>query len=133
MVRALAALERGSLVLTPQPDAGMTYAAKLTNGDAQVDWALPAGRVHDLIRGLSPFPGAWATIDLGRGPERVKLLRSARGEGAGPPGTLLDEAGTVACGAGAVRLLQVQRAGKGVMAFADFARGARLAPGARFG
>jgi methionyl-tRNA formyltransferase len=129
MVRALAALERGSLVETPQPEAGVTYAAKIAPEETRIDWRRPAAAVHDLVRGLSPFPGAWCEVELGRGPERLRILRSTRADGAGAPGTLLDPDGTVACGEGAVRLLMVQRAGKAPMAFGDFARGARLAPG----
>jgi methionyl-tRNA formyltransferase len=81
---------------------------------------------------LSPFPGAFLEGDFGRGPERAKVLRTARAEGAGVPGTLLDGDGLVACGSGAVRLVTVQRAGGKPMPFADFARGARLTAGARF-
>jgi methionyl-tRNA formyltransferase len=131
MVRAMAALQAGELSAVPQPEDGVAYAAKLTNAETAVDWSRLAGEVHDHIRGLSPFPGAWTGVDLGRGPERLRLLKTERAEGRGEPGTLLDAAGTVACGDGAVRLLTVQRAGKGPMAFADFARGARLAAGAR--
>ena len=131
MARALNDLDRGELKLTPQPDEGVVYAHKLTNEETRVDWARPAEDVHNHIRGLSPFPGAWCEADLGKGPERLRLLRSERSEGSGLPGTLLDVSGTVACGTGAVRLVTVQRAGKGPMPFADFARGARLEAGAR--
>lgn len=133
MARALDDIEAGRAVFTPQPAAGVEYAAKLTNEETTIDWSLPANAVHDHIRGLSPFPGAWTQIDLGRGPERLKILRTALVAGEGPPGTLLDETGAVACGKGAVRLVTVQRAGKGGMAFADFARGSRLAPGTVLG
>jgi methionyl-tRNA formyltransferase len=132
MVRALAALERGTLSFVPQPDEGITYAHKIANADAAIDWAQPAGRVHDQIRGLSPYPGAFFEADLGKGPERVKVLRARRADGAGPPGTLLDDAFTIACGNGAVRLVQVQRAGRGVTDAAEFLRGARLVAGQRF-
>ncbi|HVV93999.1 MAG TPA: methionyl-tRNA formyltransferase [Hyphomicrobiales bacterium] len=131
MVRALAALERGTLVEKPQPADGVTYAAKIAPEETRIDWRRPAAEVHDRIRGLSPFPGAWCEAGLGRGAERLRVMRSTRAEGAGSPGTLLDGLGTVACGESAVRLLVVQRAGKAPMAFADFARGARLAPGVR--
>lgn len=132
MVKALRALEANELTLTPQTNDGVEYAAKLTNAETRVDWARPAAEVHDHIRGLSPFPGAWTEFDTGKGPERLKLLRSERAEGTGKPGTLLDDAGLIACGEGAVRLVTVQRAGKGPMAFAEFARGSRIEPGARF-
>ncbi|WP_439573028.1 methionyl-tRNA formyltransferase [Phreatobacter sp.] len=133
MVRALAALERGSLGFSPQLAAGVTYAAKIDKAEARIDWARPAAEVHNLIRGLSPFPGAWFEADLGRGPERVKALRSVRAAGSGPAGTMLDSDLTIACGEGSVRLAEVQRAGAKPMKAADFVNGARLAAGARFG
>ncbi|MBB4038944.1 methionyl-tRNA formyltransferase [Microvirga flocculans] len=133
MVRALAALSRGGLNFTPQPEEGVTYAHKLKNEDALIDWSKPAQAVHDHIRGLSPFPGAYFTADFGKGQERVKVLRSALGTGSGSAGTLLDANGTISCGDGAVRLIQVQRAGKGLVASEEFLRGVRLVPGARFG
>jgi methionyl-tRNA formyltransferase len=131
MVRALAALSRGGLGFTPQPEQGVTYAHKLTNEDARIDWARPARAVHDHIRGLSPFPGAFFTADFGKGEERVKVLRAERSDGTGEPGSLLDPKGVVACGGGAVRLLQVQRAGKAPMSAEEFLRGVRLDAGAR--
>ncbi|MBS7697518.1 MULTISPECIES: methionyl-tRNA formyltransferase [unclassified Chelatococcus] len=130
MARALAALSRGALSFVPQPEDGVTYARKITNDEARIDWARPAGELHNQIRGLSPFPSAFFEVDLGKSPERVRALRSAPAEGQGAPGTLLDGEFTVACGEGALRLLQVQRAGKGVMNADAFLRGARLAPGA---
>ncbi|HEX2555516.1 MAG TPA: methionyl-tRNA formyltransferase [Microvirga sp.] len=131
MVRALAALSRGGLTFTPQPEAGVAYAHKIGNEDGRLDWTSPAAVLHDRIRGLSPFPGAFFTADFGKGPERVKVLRSARTDGSGEPGTLIDAAGTVACGEGALRLVQVQPAGKQPMAADEFLRGRRLVPGAR--
>ena len=130
MVRALAALARGRLAFTPQPEEGVTYAHKITNEEARVDWGRPARAVHDQVRGLSPFPGAFATVDLGRGPERLKILRTALAAGEGSPGTVLDGEGAIACGKGAVRLIQVQRGGKPAMSAAEFWRGVRLPPGA---
>ncbi len=132
MVRALAALSRGGLNFTPQPEEGVTYAHKLKNEDAKIDWSKPAQAVHDHIRGLSPFPGAFFTADFGKGQERVKVLRASLGTGSGEPGTLLDNNGMISCSDGAVRLIQVQRAGKGPVAFDEFLRGVRLNPGARF-
>jgi methionyl-tRNA formyltransferase len=85
--------------------------------------------VHDHCRGLSPFPGAWFAL----GPERIKVLRSARGDGSGPPGTVLDDRLTIACGEAAVRLVEVQRASRQPMAAEDFLRGMRLPPGAVLG
>jgi methionyl-tRNA formyltransferase len=134
MVRALAALQRGGLGFTPQPDMGVTYAAKITNEEAQIDWRRPAGEVHDLVRGLSPFPGAYTVVDLGRGPERLKILRTAIvADGSGEPGTAQDADLTIACGLGAVRLRQVQRAGSKPMSGVEFLRGAKIGAGARFG
>jgi methionyl-tRNA formyltransferase len=129
MVRALAALSRGALAFAPQSGKGITYAHKVANDEARLDWAKPARAVHNQVRGLSPFPGAFFEANLGRGRERVKVLRTALAEGSGAPGTLLDGEGTVGCGEGAVRFLQVQRAGRAPMSAQEFLRGARLVPG----
>ncbi|WP_075217693.1 methionyl-tRNA formyltransferase [Mongoliimonas terrestris] len=133
MIRALGGLERGGLTYRPQAEDGVVYAHKLGNAETRIDWTRPSKAVHDHARGLAPFPGAWFSADLGKGPERVKVVRTFRAEGAGAPGTLLDGDGTVGCGEGAVRLATVQRAGSKAMSFQDFFRGARLAPGAVFG
>jgi len=127
ILRALAALERGSLALTPQPEAGVSYATKISKNETRIAWTKPCKQVHDHIRGLSPFPGAWFEI----GGVRVKALRSTRGEGGGAPGTALDDHLTIACGDGAVRLTQVQRAGRQPMAAEEFLRGTKVEPGAR--
>jgi len=127
MVRALAALERGSLTLTPQPKEGVSYAAKIDKNEARIDWSKPASEVHNHIRGLSPSPGAWFEL----GGVRIKALRSTRGEGNGAPGTVLDDRLTIACREGAVRLTQVQRAGKQPMAAEEFLRGTPVELGAR--
>lgn len=123
MGRALAALERGSLEFTPQPEAGVTYAAKIEKAEARIDWARPAADVHNHIRGLSPFPGAWFEIEAGGKPVRVRALRSTLVEGRAAPGTVLDRDFTIACSDGAVRLLTVQREGKSAMDAAAFLRG----------
>jgi methionyl-tRNA formyltransferase len=133
MLRALAELEQGHLDCTPQPADGVTYAAKMEKTESRIDFGRPAREVHNQVRGLSPAPGAWfeATHE-GRG-ERVKLLRSelvALAPSA-PPGSVLDDALTVACGDGALRMLQVQRSGRKPMAAAEFLRGFPLAPGMR--
>ncbi len=127
MLRVLAAAERGSLTLTPQGEAGVIYAAKIGKDETRIDWTRPWKQVHDHIRGLSPLPGAWCEI----GGVRVKALRSTRGEGKGAPGTALDNSLTIACGDGAVRLTQVQRAGRQPMAAEEFLRGTKVDPGAR--
>ena len=131
VVRALAALERGSLTETPQPADGMTYAAKIDKGEARIDFARSAAEVHNQIRGLSPWPGAWFEIDAGGKRERVKVLRALSVSGTGVPGLFLDDAGTIACASGAVRLIDVQRAGKKPMAFAELIRGFPVTQGMR--
>ena len=127
MLRVLAAADRGSLQLTPQPRAGVTYAEKISKNETRIDWSKPWKQVHDHIRGLSPFPGAWFEFNR----VRVKVLRSIRGGGGGPPGTLLDGKLTVACGDGAVQLVQVQRAGKQPMSADEFLRGTPLKVGTK--
>jgi methionyl-tRNA formyltransferase len=127
MLRTLAAAERGSLTLTPQPEQGVTYAEKISKNETRIDWSKPWKQVHDHIRGLSPFPGAWFEIDG----VRIKALRSTKGEGAGAAGTALDDKLTIACGAGTVRLTQVQRAGKQPMSADEFLRGTPLKSGTR--
>lgn len=137
MTRALAALPRGGLVATPQAEEGVTYARKLEKSETRIDWSRPAQDVHDHIRGLSPFPGAWCEIELGGRTERVKVLRSALADagGSAAPGDVVaadTEAGlVVACGGESVRLLQLQRAGRKPMAAAEFLRGAQIATGDR--
>ncbi len=133
MARALAALGRGSLVFTPQATQGVTYAHKIDKAEARIDWTKPAHELHDLVRGLSPFPGAFFEADLGKGLERIKVLRSQVIDGSGVPGTVIDDALGIACGEGVLRLLIVQRAGKAPMTAADFLRGTKLAPGAFLG
>jgi methionyl-tRNA formyltransferase len=136
MVRALGALERGSLALTAQPQAGVTYASKIDKDETRIAWARPWQQVHDHIRGLSPFPGAW--FELGEqeegGPSaRVKVLRSTKGQGSGVPGTVIDNDLTVACQDGAIRILELQRAGRQAMQAREFLRGSPVPPGVRFG
>ena len=132
MVRALGALERSSLKLAPQSADGVTYAAKIDKAETRIDWSLPWHRVHDHIRGLSPFPGAWFEMPGEKGPARIKVLRSTRGEGSGPPGTLIGDRLTVACGEGAVRILELQRAGRQAMKVEEFLRGSAVAAATRF-
>jgi methionyl-tRNA formyltransferase len=127
MPRALAALERGTLSLTPQPQAGVTYAGKLSKEETRIDWSQPAREVHDRIRGLSPFPGAWFELDG----TRIRLLRSTLAAGSGTPGSVLDDRLTIACKDGAVRLLELQRAGKQPMPAGEFLRGIAIKRGMR--
>jgi methionyl-tRNA formyltransferase len=117
IVEALARLDE--LEPEVQPEEGVTYASKIDKAEARVDWTRPAEEVDRLIRGLSPFPGAWCEV----GGERVKLLASRVSEGQGAPGEVLDDALTVACGSGAVSLLRLQRAGKGAQDREVFLRG----------
>jgi methionyl-tRNA formyltransferase len=125
MARALAAAERGSLTLTPQPSEGVTYAEKISKSESRIAWARVGREVHNHIRGLSTWPGAWFEYDG----VRIKVLRSSLAQGSGAPGTVLDDKLTIACGAGAVRLRQVQRAGRAPMSADEFLRGARIARG----
>jgi methionyl-tRNA formyltransferase len=127
MVRALSALASGTLSFTPQAAAGVTYAAKIGKEETRIDWGKPWIDVHNHIRGLSPFPGAWFDI----GGARVKALRSTKGEGSGTPGTALDDRLSIACGSGAVRLMQVQRAGRQPMSAEEFLRGTPVKAGTR--
>ena len=127
MLRVLAAAERGSLVLTPQLQAGVTYAEKISKSETRIDWSKSWKQVHDHIRGMSPVPGAWFEV----GGRRVKVLRSTKSEGSGVRGTALDDKLTIACGDGAVRLVQVQRAGRQPMSAEEFLRGTPVKAGTR--
>ncbi|TIN14837.1 MAG: methionyl-tRNA formyltransferase, partial [Mesorhizobium sp.] len=111
MVDALAQLGINCLTFAPQATEGVTYARKIDKSETRVDWTRPAGEVHNHIRGLSPFPGAWCEVEIGGRVERLKLLRSTLSNGVGESGGILDDRLTVACGSGAVRLVEVQRAG----------------------
>ncbi|WP_183431683.1 methionyl-tRNA formyltransferase [Mesorhizobium sp. RMAD-H1] len=126
MVRAMAALERDSLTLTPQAEEGATYAAKIDKAETRIDWTGRAQDIHNRIRGLSPFPGAWCEMEIGGKPERIKLLKSILAEGSGgSPGTILPGDGlTIACGEDAVKLTLLQKAGGKPLLAADFLRGA---------
>jgi methionyl-tRNA formyltransferase len=125
MLVALGALERDSLQLTPQADAGATYANKIDKGETRIDWRRPWDEVHNHCRGLSPFPGAWCELASAG---RVKILHTTKGAGEGAPGRVLDDKLTVACGSGAVRILQLQRAGGKPMMADEFLRGTAIAP-----
>jgi methionyl-tRNA formyltransferase len=134
MVRALAEIEHGRLAGVPQPAAGVTYAAKIGKGETAIDFSRPAQEVHNHVRGLSPTPGAWFEMAAGHqgGPERIRVLRTALADGTGPAGTVLNVTTlAIACGEGAVQLLEIQRAGKRPMSAAEFLRGYPIAPGMR--
>jgi methionyl-tRNA formyltransferase len=130
--RALDWLALGRLKSRPQPEQGVTYAAKISKGLERIDWALPANEVHDRIRALSPHPGAWFEALLGGRRERIKVLRSVVVPARGEPGVLLDSQLTIACGQHAVRFTRVQRAGKKPTLGAEFLRGFPLAKGTHF-
>ncbi|MBX8812856.1 methionyl-tRNA formyltransferase [Pseudochrobactrum algeriensis] len=129
MVRAMAALERDSLKLNPQSEDGVTYASKIEKSEARIDWAQPAHAVHNRIRGLSPFPGAWCEMEINGQLERVKVLRSVIADGAGKAGEVLDGQLVIACGEGAVALTLVQKAGGKAVSAAEFCNGVKLATG----
>jgi len=129
MANALAALERGAAIETPQAEAGVTYAHKITPAETRIDWGRPARDVDCAIRGLSPTPGAWCEINGAR----VKVLHSRLGRGQGAPGEALDDDLLIACAEGAVRLTIVQREGRAPMPGADFLRGQQVPAGARLG
>jgi methionyl-tRNA formyltransferase len=131
MVEALKRLEVGALALTPQSSEGVVYAKKIDKTETRIDWNLSASDIHDRIRALSPVPGAWCEIEAGGGPERLKLLRATVYEGAGKPGELLDDRLSVACGDGAVRLVEIQRAGGKPLSAEEFQHGAKLQKGMR--
>jgi methionyl-tRNA formyltransferase len=117
--QALALLEAGKLEETPQPDEGVTYAAKIDKAETRIDWTRPAAEIERRICGFAPFPGAWFELEG----ERIRALAGTIVNGHGAPGEVLDDELTVACGEGAIRLDKVQRAGKAAMETAAFLRG----------
>lgn len=132
MVEAIAKLEAGDLKPVSQAEDGVVYAAKIDKAETRIDFGKPATDVHNHIRGLSPFPGAWFEIEPNGKPERVKVLGATLAEGTGAPGTVLDGALTVACGSGAIRLTRLQKAGGKPLDAADFLRGTPVAAGTVF-
>ena len=131
MVRAIGALERGMLQLKPQSSDGVTYAAKIDKAEAHIDWNKPARDVLRHIHGLSPFPGAWCEIPLEGAPQRMKILLCEMASGSGEPGAVLDDRLTIACAQGALRIIDLQRAGKQPMKAEEFLRGTPVRPPAR--
>ena len=131
MVRALAALSRDGLTFQPQDADGVTYAEKIRKEECKIDWPQTSEAIHNHIRGLAPFPGAFFETDLGGRKERIKVLRAALAKGTGQPGAVLDSQLTIACGSGAIQLQQVQRAGKSAISARDFLNGSRISPGDR--
>ncbi|MER2606454.1 MAG: methionyl-tRNA formyltransferase [Siculibacillus sp.] len=138
MARALEALEAGTFATTAQAAEGVTYARKIDKAEARIDWSRPARAIHDTARGLSPFPGAWCEATIGGTVERLKVLRTtltdADQSGRAPaPGEILDASGAIACGEGAIRLIEIQRAGGKALPAEVVLRGAKLGPGDRLG
>jgi methionyl-tRNA formyltransferase len=131
MAEAMVKLEMNDLPLTPQPEDGVLYAAKIDKAETRIDFSRDAKDVHNHIRGLAPFPGAWFELEIGGKPERVKVLGSELAEGQGAAGQLLTDDLVVACGSGAVRLTRLQKAGGKPLMAADFLRGTPLAAGTR--
>ncbi|MCR9137316.1 MAG: methionyl-tRNA formyltransferase [Alphaproteobacteria bacterium] len=129
MQRAMAALQRDSLSLTPQPSEGVAYASKISKAETRIDFTRPAAEVHNHIRGLSPFPGAWCEMTFNGKAERVKILRSRKSDGQGSPGTVLDDRLCIACATGSVDLLHLQKAGGKALAVDEFLRGNPIGPG----
>jgi methionyl-tRNA formyltransferase len=125
LVDTVAALEAGHVVLEPQPEEGVTYAARLEKAHGRIDWGVPAKRVHDLVRGTHPWPGAF--VDRAEGPLKILAVRFRPGEPGGAPGTIVAheaEGPRVACGEGSVILTRLQRAGRKPVSGAEFLRGA---------
>ncbi|MBR0698132.1 methionyl-tRNA formyltransferase [Bradyrhizobium lablabi] len=131
MVRAMGALQRGGLQLAKQSENGVSYAAKIGKAEARIDWSRPAHTVLRHIHGLSSSPGAWAELEIEGAAPRIKMLRCELAQGSAAPGTVLDDNLAIACGDGAIRLLELQREGKARMKAADFLRGTPLKPPAR--
>lgn len=129
IVDALAALEQGTLIGVPQPQDGVTYATKIDKSEARIDFNRSAAEVSCHIRGLSPFPGAWFECGPEDRPERIKVLRTRVVNASGLPGTIIDNTLTIACAAGAVQLLELQRAGKRPAGTTEFLRGFPLETG----
>ena len=133
IAEAMRRLEAGDLPVTAQSEEGVTYAAKIDKAETRIDFARPAVDVHNRIRGLSPFPGAWLEMEFGGRRERVKVLRSQLGEGSAAPGTVLDDRLLVGCAEGAVRLTRLQKAGGKPLSAEEFLRGNSVARGTRVG
>jgi methionyl-tRNA formyltransferase len=125
--RVLQGLETAEFPGRPQPEAGVTYAEKLTKTEGRLDWSQSAEDLDRRIRAFTPWPGAWFEWSG----ERIKVQRAEVASGSGPAGSVLDGRLTVACGTGALRLLRVQRAGKGEMAAEAFLRGSSIVEGSR--
>jgi methionyl-tRNA formyltransferase len=131
MVRALCALEKGELAFSPQAKEGVVYAPKIDKAELRIDWGRPAAEIHNLVRALAPSPGAYFEADLGKRFERIRVLRTEISPREGAPGLILDDRLIIACGEGAVRILEAQRPGKRPMKAANFLHGVRIGGGMR--
>jgi methionyl-tRNA formyltransferase len=132
IAESLPDLAAGRLNFRPQNSEGVTYARKIEKSEAPIDWTADAVRVRNHIHGLSPSPGAYGEIECGGRTERIKILRAAVVDLSGPPGAVLDGEMIVACGIGAIRIIEAQRAGKSAMSGVELMRGAKIATGVRF-
>jgi len=133
LARTLPEIEAGTAIETPQAEEGATYAKKIRPKEARIVWTKPGVEIDRKIRGLSPFPGAWFQLPGDKGPVRVKALLSAHEDAEGPPGQVLDDRLLVGTGEGAVRLLRVQREGRGPQDAEAFLRGQPVTPGTMLG
>jgi methionyl-tRNA formyltransferase len=133
LARTLREIEAGTAIERPQSEDGITYAKKIRPKEAKIDWAKPGAEIDHRIRGLSPFPGAWFLLPTDKGPVRVKALLSAFEDADGPAGQVLDDRLLIGTGEGAVRLLRVQREGRGPQDAETFLRGAAVAAGTMLG
>jgi methionyl-tRNA formyltransferase len=133
MREAMVKLEDGDLSLTPQAQDGVVYAAKIDKAETRINFSWASQDVHNHIRGLSPFPGAWFEMEIGGKAERIKVLETELASGMGEAGSVLDGDLTIACGSGAVRLVRLQKAGGKPMLAQDFLRGTQVSIGTRLG
>ncbi len=128
VVRALEKLEEGELDFTPQPSHGVTYAKKISKSETRIDWSLPGEQLHNIIRGLSPFPGSWTMFKTRGRQVRVKILQARPLDVTGRAGSILelDDSNrlVVCCGRGGLEILRLQRAGGAPMGAGEFIRGA---------
>ena len=127
MVRALGAMERGDVAAHRQAENGVSYAKKILKDEARIDWTKSAAEIDALVRGLSPWPGAWTQA---KG-ERLKVLYAEPANGKGAPGAVIGDDLTIACGEGALTLKRVQRAGSKVMTADELLKGFALPPGTK--
>ncbi len=129
IIEALAGLDAGTLKGVPQPNEGVTYASKLDKNEGLLDWGLSADELERKVRALNPWPGVW----FEHAGTRIKVLEATISDASGEAGTVLEDALSVACAKGALKLTRVQKQGKGPMAAEDFLRGFELPVGTRLG